>query len=177
METESKSYQVYVNRANTIAREVSLALFFLAFIGFVLLYVIDLPVRHSAADIQIGYYMNLPGWVSKIAGLTAITGLASFLFHSIKSNVRAILKITQHKAEFNSKAGNLFIELDKLKRIVFIKKPYSLKPYRIEFIYSTKKVIRIKISSEEDFYEIANQLYVATPEHVGMDKTLIETED
>lgn len=177
MGTVSKSYQVYVNRANTIAREVSLALFFLAFIGFVLLYVIDLPVRHSATDIQIGYYMNLPGWVSKIAGLTAITGLASFVFHSIKSNVRAILKITQHKAELNSKAGNLFIELDKLKRIVFIRKPYTFKPYRLEFVYPDQKVVRIKISSEEDFFEIANELYQATPDHVEMDKTLIESGD
>lgn len=177
MGTNSKSYQVYVNRANTIAREVSLALAFVAFIGFVLLYVIDLPVRHSATDIQVGYYMNLPGWVSKIAGGTAILGLASFVFYSIKSNVRTSLKITQHKAELNSKAGNMFIELDKLKRIVFIRKPYNLKPYRIEFVHPDQKVVRIKISSEEEFFEIANELYQATPDHVEMDKTVMETED
>lgn len=166
--SDSKTYKVQVNITIRIFREIALALFFVAFVGGCLWYVIDLPVK-DVPDLRPAYYINLPTWLLYIFGESLIIGIVALLFYDVRKNSHGLLKFDNDSVNIESKGKFLKIKLKELKRIVVVVKELALKPYRIEFMYSNRKFVRVIVPTEIEFEEILEKIASIAPEQLDSD--------
>ncbi len=76
--------------------------------------------------------------------------------------------------EIVSESKKTRIVFSDLKRISFIVRTLTLKPYRIEFIYPDFQLTRVRIKTQEDFYELMDKVYTITP--VSLEKCISQIE-
>jgi|GEM_PF-4512000 len=169
-------YKVQINYTNKKARKLSLILGLIAFVGFYLWYLIDIPVRNAPGEISIMYYMEfLPRWVLHFFGLTTIIGVIAYLLFDIRMNLRGLLKLDLNSIVIESKREVRIIDFNELKRITVIALPFSLSRYRIEFIYHDLSFVRLKLRNKKDFDCILDNLYDIAPEEFEIHGSAFES--
>ncbi len=107
----------------------------------------------------------------------AIGGLALGLMAISRRNESATLNIYSDYIELVSKSNRTKIFFSDLKRISFIVRTLTLRPYRIEFIYPDFQLTRLRLKTQEDFYELMNKIYSNTPESLEKHVSQIESND
>ncbi len=147
-----------------------------AFIGFALWYIVDLPVK-NLPELRIPYYINLPHWLNNIFVFTAALGLVAFIISRIRKNTSALLQIEAVSVTITSQPRVIKINFKQLERIAFIEKSLAFSPYRIEFIYKNSHFVRIKISSEEELEQIISALLKVLPSEVEVSYTKFESSE
>ena len=171
---ERPTYKVQINSTIGFFTEVALALSSIAFLGFCLWYLTDLPVRYNL-DLSTAYYVNLPKWLLKIFAATMIMTVVAALLFSIRRNSDATLKIENDFVILEGKKKVFKVKLSELKKVVFVVKPATMNPYRIEFVYRNLKLVRVKLLSETDFDEIIKAIYEIAPKGLLIDTSPFET--
>jgi len=170
----AKTYRIQVNSTNLLLRKIALCIGLLAFVGFAIWWLVTLPVNDTDANITIAYYINLPRWLWDIFEGTIILTIVSFLLYDVRKNSNGYLQIEKDSILIKLKKTHLPIKLSELKRISFVVKTLTLSPYRIEFIYPNRKLIRIKMLSGADFDELFKIISNLSPKELEIDINSIE---
>lgn len=173
---ENKSYKVHINAAHPFFRSVSLWLCVVAFIGFALWYIVDLPVQDLPL-MRIPYYLNLPDWLNKFFVFSVVIGAIGVFLFTLRKNTPAKLTIGIESVTIESKQRIITIKFKQLERIAFIERSLTLSPYRIEFIHKNSHFVRIKISSEHEFEEIVAALLKVIPTKLEVSYTKFESSE
>lgn len=120
---------------------------------------------------------NSPIFINSSLVVFAIGGLALGLMVISRRNRSAILNIYGDYIAIVSKSNQIKIFFSDLKRISFIVRTLTLKPYRIEFIYPDFQLTRLRLKTQEDFYELMDKIYSITPESLEKNVSQVESND
>ncbi len=138
------SYIVDINRADTRFRKLSLVLLGVAILGFWGLGFIEPIIMVITSDL-------FPK--SILYGIVSILliGIFSLLLLALKRNKDGLLKMHDDSVEIESKEKLIKVYFKDLKKISFVVATFTLKPYRIEFIYPDRQLTRVRLKAKEDF--------------------------
>jgi hypothetical protein len=163
-------YKVKLNWTNRQFRKLSTSIFIIALIGYCFSYLIHYPIKQAPSEVIILYYIDLlPKWIFYISGGAIIAFIISFLTYDIRNNTNGILRFDNDSVSITTKKVYELILFNQLKRIIFIVKPFSFHPYRIEFKYYNDKVKRVIIKSEYQFHQIIQKITELKPEELEID--------
>lgn len=149
-------YPVFINKPYKQVKAVATFLMVSSFLGIGFIVLIE-----PFAQVLTGT-LNPEGLLQGGLGFLFL-GITGFLLRLVKQNKAARLKIHEEAVEVLSMAIPIKICFNDLKRIGFIISTFSLRPYSIEFVYPDYRLIRVKLKTRQEFYEIMDCLYKVTP--------------
>ncbi|WP_207430712.1 hypothetical protein [Sabulibacter ruber] len=161
------SFLVDINSTNKAIEKLYMVLLGIFVCSCVFFYLME-PLLLLAIPNNSPFFNNLSLVVFAFGGL--VLGLMAIS----RRNRSATLTIYGDSLEIVSESKKTRIVFSDLKRISFIVRTLTLKPYRIEFIYPDFQLTRVRIKTQEDFYELMDKVYTITP--VSLEKCISQIE-
>lgn len=158
--SHQSTFSVQVFYPSSLINKLGLIISFSALPGIILGNIIDLPVKYI-------YYLSIPYYDAISISLLNIIVISfclmilSAMIFRIRRTKSAILSLSNDSISLKIRDNELIINPNELKRISLITKSFSFNPFRFEFIYKNKRIIRIGFKSKDDFLiaiELINEI-------------------
>lgn len=150
----ANTYRIKISKVNHFLRKISLGLSLIAVSGWILSDWIDFPVSYLS-HLSFSYYSKLPEKLLSFLNLSVIAGLFAFFLFTRRKYIKAQLSITDE---------DIHISIIALKRIILIRKSFSFRPYRMEFVCPNNGITCIIFSSEEQIEDAIMLLLQIVPD-------------
>ena len=161
-----ETYRININWTNKCTLRLANFVFKIATVGFVILFIIDIPVQFVPWKLSLPYYLDfLPKGIFRIVELTMASFIVGFLLGVIRQSSSGLLKISEKLVVIESEKRCDIVNFDEIKRISLLKKPWLSFSYRIEFIYPNYKFKRVTLEKKEDYESILISLRKMAPEN------------
>ncbi len=172
----TKVYDIRINYTNKAIRSIAVELAIIAFFGFAIWYLIDLPVRYLPRELSIPYYLDiLPRWLLNFFSGSLILAFVSYLLFDARKNKKGTLKFDDDMIVLESKERCDIIKFQDLKRMTFVALPFAIHRYRLEFIYPDITFKRIKFKNKKQFHEVMDDIYLIAPKDFEIIGSTFET--